>query len=195
MKKHSKDHIISVGEQLFRTRGYFNTGTEELLQIADYPRSSFYHHFKTKENFAIEVLERYGNTSRDFYQSVLLNKQFGSPLHRLQKFTELLTKNAEWSHFSSECLIQKFSVECAGFNETLKESTGFQLNKLLSVLKECIAEGQSSNELRIDLPPMKMAEFLLAQIYGSFILARLENSSELMSQSLKMALETLRSKN
>ena len=195
MKKHSKDHIISVGEQLFRTQGYFNTGTEDLLKIAAYPRSSFYHHFKTKENFAIEVLERYGNTSRDFYQSVLLNRQFGSPLHRLEKFTELLTKNAAGSHFSSECLIQKFAVECAGFNETLKKSTDHQLNKLLAVLKECIAEGQSNKEFRIDLSAMKMAQFLLAQIYGSFILARLQNSAELMSQSLKMALETLRSKN
>jgi TetR/AcrR family transcriptional repressor of nem operon len=191
MKKHSKEHVLSIGEALFRTQGYFNTGTKDILKKAEYPRSSFYYLFKTKEKFAIEVLERYGNQSSAFYQSVLLNKQFGSPLHRLRKFAELLTKNAASSHFQSECLIQKFSIECAGFNEALKECTRQQLNKLLNIISQCVAEGQAADEIIKTLSSFEIAEFIHSQIYGSFILSRLQNSASPMEKSLGITFDSI----
>jgi len=56
MKKHSKEHVIEVGEELFKSQGFHNTGTEDILKKSEYPRSSFYYHFKSKENFAVQVL-------------------------------------------------------------------------------------------------------------------------------------------
>ncbi len=191
MKKHSKDHVLSIGESLFRTQGYFNTGTKDILKTAAYPRSSFYYVFKTKEQFAIEVLERYGDQSSAFYQSVLLNKQFGTPLHRLRKFAELLTINATSSHFQSECLIQKFSIECAGFNDALKECTRQQLNKLLNIISQCVAEGQAKDEIKKSISSFEIAELVHGQIYGSFILSRLQNSPIPMQKSLNITFDSI----
>ena len=74
MKKHDKDYVIKIGEELFKTQGYHNTGTEDILKKSEYPRSSFYYTFKSKEGFAIQVLENYGTNAAQFYQSVLGNQ-------------------------------------------------------------------------------------------------------------------------
>ncbi|MEL6675570.1 MAG: hypothetical protein AAFR61_25405 [Bacteroidota bacterium] len=42
MAKHDLKKVLEIGEGLFRTQGYFHTGTEEILEKAAFPRSSFY---------------------------------------------------------------------------------------------------------------------------------------------------------
>jgi len=65
MGNKDKGHVIKIGEDLFRSQDYFNTGTEEILWKSDYPRSSFYHHFTSRESFAAQVLEQYGNDEKN----------------------------------------------------------------------------------------------------------------------------------
>ena len=88
MKKHSKETVIKIGEELFRSQGYHNTGTETILQKSDYPRSSFYYHFKNKEGFALQVLDYYGGRVTDFYNNVLTDQSIGSSLQRLEAFNQ-----------------------------------------------------------------------------------------------------------
>ncbi len=55
--KHDINTVIETGQELFRTQGYFNTGTEEILKSSGYPRSSFYYHFKSKDDLYIQIVE------------------------------------------------------------------------------------------------------------------------------------------
>ena len=40
-------------------RGYADTGVQDLLDATKVPKGSFYHHFKNKEDFALQVIDRY----------------------------------------------------------------------------------------------------------------------------------------
>ena len=83
MKKHSKDHVLSIGEALFRTQGYFNTGTKDILKKAAYPRSSFYYLFKkvlllnidffTKQNEKIENINNILTQSIEYFNNKLFD--------------------------------------------------------------------------------------------------------------------------
>lgn len=192
MKKHRKEHVINIGEKLFRSQGYHHTGTEEILKASEYPRSSFYYNFKSKEGFATQVLENYGSNSEKFYSSILKDKKLGSPTDRLLNFSEIMKEGAVKKKFTSECLIQKLSIECAGVNESFRQSINDQLNKLLSVISECIAEGQTLNEIRSDTSAKELAEYFHGQLYGAFILARLQKDGDVMSKSLKIVIENMR---
>lgn len=191
MKKHDKEEVISIGERLFRSQGYHNTGTEDILLQSGYPRSSFYYHFKSKEGFACAVLQHYGNNAEQFYRTILTRGEPGSPFERLRHFAHLMINTSEKKQFKSECLIQKFSIECAGINEALRESAESQLDKLLNVLAGCISAGQAENEIRTDLEALELAEFFLSQIYGCFILARLRHNAGIMRANMDMALQYL----
>lgn len=192
MGKKDKDHLIKIGQELFNTQGYYNTGTEQILQKADYPRSSFYHHFKSKEGFAAKVLEHYGNNAEQYYNSVLTDEKLGSPLMRLKILTSLMVDSLKKHSFNMECLIQKFSIECAANSEFLRESTNQQMNKVLNTIKDCIILGQAENKIRTDIEAIKLAEFFQAQWYGAYILGRLQKDVSVFETNMNMAFSYLK---
>ncbi len=186
MKKRDKIKVIEAGQDLFRTKGYYNTGTEEILQKADYPRSSFYYHFKSKEGFASQVLDHYGNDAEKKYIEILTDENLGSPLTRLKYFTSMMIETISKNEFKAECLIQKFSIECAANNEVLCDSTNQQLKKVLNVIEDCIELGQNENEIRKDIEAYRLAEFFQAQWYGSYIFGRLQKDISPFESNMKM---------
>ena len=192
MVRHDINKVISVGQELFRSQGYFNTGTEEILEKSGYPRSSFYYHFKSKEGFASRVLEQYGDSAAEFYNSLLFDNPDRSPMERLEGLAETMADTAVEREFKTECLVQKLSIECAGFIEVLRISTNRQLNKILTVLEACIKEGQQYGEIRTDIDSMEMAGMLQSQIYGAFILGRLTRDGKGMKRNIKRILDYIR---
>jgi TetR/AcrR family transcriptional repressor of nem operon len=192
MVRHDINKVISVGQELFQSQGYFNTGTEEILEKSGYPRSSFYYHFKSKEGFASRVLEQYGDSAAEFYNSLLFDDPGRSPIERLEGLAETMADMAIEREFKTECLVQKLSIECAGFIEVFRESTDRQLNKMLKVLDSCIKEGQQQGEIRQDVNSMEMAGMVQSQIYGAFILGRLSNDGEGMKRNIKRVLDYIR---
>ena len=192
MVRHDINKVISVGQELFQSQGYFNTGTEEILEKSGYPRSSFYYHFKSKEGFASRVLEQYGDSAAEFYNSLLFDDPDRSPIERLEGLAETMADMAIEREFKTECLVQKLSIECAGFIEVLRESADRQLNKMLKVLDSCIKEGQQQGEIRQDVNSMEMAGMVQSQIYGAFILGRLSNDGKGMKRNIKRVLDYIR---
>ncbi|MDW1502064.1 TetR/AcrR family transcriptional regulator, partial [Vibrio sp. YT-19(2023)] len=47
----TRQHILDVGYELIVTRGFTSVGLSELLKTAEVPKGSFYHYFKSKEQF------------------------------------------------------------------------------------------------------------------------------------------------
>ena len=63
MNKHSeydtREHILLTGEQLCMHRGFTGMGLSELLKIAEVPKGSFYHYFRSKEAYGVALLEHH----------------------------------------------------------------------------------------------------------------------------------------
>lgn len=57
--ENTKKRIIECSAKLFITNGYNNTGINEILSKTNLPKGSFYFHFKTKKQLAIEVANYY----------------------------------------------------------------------------------------------------------------------------------------
>jgi len=49
--------LIAVARRMFVEKGYFNTGTEEIVQQADVTRGALYHHFADKKALFLAVFE------------------------------------------------------------------------------------------------------------------------------------------
>ena len=53
-----RDLILAQGAHLMTRRGYHGTGVLDIVQAAGIPKGSFYHYFASKEDFAVQALER-----------------------------------------------------------------------------------------------------------------------------------------
>ena len=51
--------LMDVGTAMFTHEGFFNTGVEEIVQLAGVPKGSFYYYFDSKEDYVHEVIGSY----------------------------------------------------------------------------------------------------------------------------------------
>ncbi len=173
MKKHNKQHVIEVGESLFRAKGFEATGTDELLRESEYPRSSFYYLFESKEQFASEVLVAYGDRLESIYIEVLSDKSIGTPYERLVYLFENQINVAISEEFKDDCLIYRLGLEAASISEQFRRSVYTELAKLLRPIELCIKEGIKDQSIARRGSAKLMANRLQSQYYSSYFIGKL----------------------
>ena len=57
-----RNEILDVAEELFVTRGYDNTSTNDILERIGIARGTLYYHFKSKEDILNSIIERVNNS-------------------------------------------------------------------------------------------------------------------------------------
>ena len=63
MKPHdTRQHILDTGSRIIAGKGFSCVGLNEILQAAEVPKGSFYHYFKSKEQFGQALLEDFFST-------------------------------------------------------------------------------------------------------------------------------------
>ena len=190
-KKHDLQEVLKIGDRLFRRQGFYHTGTDEILQEAAFPRSSFYYHFKSKEGFGIKTLEYYGKTNRTYLEQVLQDELLGTPLERLRQFFMNMVEISNDQSYEVSCLIQRFSMEAGGEIGPLQEAARIQFASWVEVSNPCIEAGQQMGEIRADFSPSDISHFLFSQIYGMFSFARLNRDVEQYRRQMDMAFQMI----
>ena len=56
---HNKEDIIQIGLDIVLSRGFNATGVEAILKQANMPKGSFYNFFSSKEEFGLEIIDKY----------------------------------------------------------------------------------------------------------------------------------------
>ena len=54
-----RQHILDTGRSIILGKGFSAVGLNEILAIAQVPKGSFYHYFKSKEIFGEAMVESY----------------------------------------------------------------------------------------------------------------------------------------
>ena len=58
-KPSNRDRILEAGLKVMFRKGYVGAGVRDIVAEASAPQGSFTNHFRSKEEFAREVLDRY----------------------------------------------------------------------------------------------------------------------------------------
>src|ERR1700682_584956 len=84
----TKQRLLDAGLAMLLKHGYNDLGIQALLEATDTPKGSFYHHFKDKEDFALEVIDQYMGQVHAALD-VCLGDKGRPPLDRVRRFFEL----------------------------------------------------------------------------------------------------------
>ena len=115
-----RDAILDAGlKEMFRT-GYHGTSVRDVTAAAGAPQGSFTNHFRSKELFASEVLDRYFLYVRGLVAEALSDTSL-PPRDRLRRYLDLITGKLAHDGFTRGCLIGDFSLEASGSSEMLRE--------------------------------------------------------------------------
>ena len=185
-----KEAILDAGlKAMFRT-GYNGTSVRDVTAAAGAPQGSFTNHFRSKEAFASEVLERYFAHTRGLVTDALDDGSL-TPRARLSRYLDIITGRLEADGFSRGCLIGDLSLEASGSSEILRTRLAEIFAEWRAPFAACIAEAQKAREISSEFEPQELAEFLLASWQGAILRMKVERSPAPLERFKKIAFQTV----
>ena len=190
MAHKTREQLIEVGLQRIHAAGYGATGVNEILQLADIPKGSFYHHFPSKEAFAEAVLERYGAQEMSRSERLLGDKSV-APLKRLRLyFEELLAVYGRTGPISG-CLLGNMALEVADHSDKLQPVLKAIFSAWTEAIVEVIRQAVEKGDLDPSVKPKEMAAFLLNNWEGALLRSKAERSDQPLELFLHFTFKVL----
>jgi TetR/AcrR family transcriptional regulator, transcriptional repressor for nem operon len=178
-KKNTQSEIIRIGTDLIARQGYNATGIDVILKEAGIPKGSFYHYFKSKEDFGLAVINHFAENFEQRLE-VFLNNEDLAPLNRIRDFLESSLMRVTQNQCTRGCLIGNLGQELADMNERFRA----RLNEIFVIWRErfaaCLSEAQKRGELSGDVDPDITAGFMLSGWEGAILRAKVMKSPQPM---------------
>ena len=185
-----RDNILDAGlKAMFRT-GYHGTSVRDVAAKAGAPVGSFTNHFRSKEAFASEVLERYFANTRLLVAQALDDPSL-TPRAQLKRYLDIITGRLEADGYARGCLIGDLSLEASGSSELLRTQLDAIFAEWRLPFAACIRDAQASGEIAGDFDAEELAEFLLASWQGAMLRMKVERSGAALERFKKIAFQTV----
>jgi TetR/AcrR family transcriptional repressor of nem operon len=174
-----------------RRGGYTDCGLVELLDAAGLPRGSFYHHFGSKEGFAVEVVEAF-YAWHDVRLEDLAGDTSRPAVHRLRSYFELLLDRAgQASTEERGCLLAMLSLEKSATSEPIRAGLRSAFARWQERIAELVRQAQDEGAVDRDIPPERLAALLLHSWEGALVRARLERDVQPLADFLQLGFPRL----
>lgn len=191
MARHSlRDRILDAGLKVMFRKGYVGAGVRDIVAEAPAPQGSFTNHFRSKEQFAREVLDRYFDDLKLVVAQTLADRSY-TARQRLQRYLDVITDRLTKAGFSRGCLIGDFSLEAAPQSEMLRTRLAEIFAEWRSPFATCIAEGQAAGEIATMFAPEELAEFLLSSWEGAILRMKVERNAEPLERFKRIVFATV----
>lgn len=188
--RNTRDHLLLVGLRHLRAMGYSATGVKEILDDADVPKGSFYHHFASKEAFVKEVLALYVQGENERAEKILHNGN-AAPLKRLRKyFEELIAVYGPTARISG-CLMGKLSLEVADYSDSIQSLLHLSFANWQTAIASILEEAIERGELARSNNPQKLASFLLNSYQGALLRSKADRSGKPLEDFLYFVFNVL----
>jgi TetR/AcrR family transcriptional repressor of nem operon len=153
---------------------------DEILKRAKAPKGSFYHHFSSKNEFALVLIGEYNNYFRRRLTRVLMGEKNEDcrAVARIRALVDDLSKSMAKHEFRRGCLIGNFSQELGASYEDFRIRLEGVFREWEAMLAECIARGQSEGDIDPNIDPQQAAIFFWTGWEGAVMRAKLAVSAK-----------------
>ncbi len=175
-KERTKVALLEAGQRIFLERGYNHSGIEAILQAAGVPKGSFYYYFESKEDFGLQLLDRFAQVCDAELARHLDNSDLG-PLGRLRGYFEAAVERLESRACRSGCLVGNLSQEMADQSESFRARLEQIFDGWVGRYADCLEQAQRAGEIPGHLDPRELAEFWLNGWQGAILRAKTGKST------------------
>jgi len=183
----TKNRLLEVGTRIFLERGYNHSGIESILQAADVPKGSFYNYFSSKEDFGLQVINRFASC----FEAELdrfLGEETLSPLGRLKGYFESVIALLESNRCRNGCLVGNLSLEMADQSELLRTRLEEVFEGWVKRYADCLEAAQLAGEIPAEMNVRSLAEFWLNSWQGAVLRAKTARTTQPLRLFLDMTL-------
>jgi TetR/AcrR family transcriptional repressor of nem operon len=189
-KPSNREAILDAGLKVMFRLGYEAATVRDICAAAGAPHGSFTNHFRSKEAFAEEVLDRYFANTKGFVREALNDKSL-TPRRRLRRYLDIISSVLEGDKWNRGCLIGDFSLETSSRSERLRERLEAIFHEWRTPFAACIAEAQAVGEIDSTFDPTDLAELLLASWEGAILRMKVERGPAALDRFKTIVFQTI----
>src|SRR6266700_6970438 len=185
-----REDILKAGLKVMFRSGYEGATVRDICTAAGAPQGSFTNHFRSKEAFAQEVLDRYFAYTKGLVKQALEDRSL-TPRQRLKRYLDIISGRLEGARWNRGCLIGDFSLEASSQSKILRERLEEIFQEWRAPFASCIAEAQAAREIDATFDPTDLAEFLLASWEGAILRMKVERGPAALDRFKNIVFETV----
>jgi TetR/AcrR family transcriptional repressor of nem operon len=188
MSHDTPQRLLEQGMAMLLQRGYNDLGVAALLDATQIPKGSFYHHFSSKEDFALQVIDLYMTQVHQGLDHFLGDKSV-PPLKRVRGFFEGTVQKYRGEGYLG-CLLGGLGQELAGVSETFRRKVEECFNAIAGRIAVVLQEAVDNGDLAKGTDPQKMAELLVNCWEGAALRMRLRRDPAPLMEMLDFYFRT-----
>ncbi len=174
---HNKEDIVQVGLDIVLSRGFNATGVEAILKQANIPKGSFYNFFSSKEEFGLEIIDKYV-AERGKFLSTIFRDESLPLLERIKKSFEILIENFEGNDCFKGCLLGNLSLEMSDLSENVRQRLEQALQIWSGELSKLLLLAQKEETIPSDMNIEMLAENLVSSFQGALLRSKVKKSPQ-----------------
>jgi TetR/AcrR family transcriptional repressor of nem operon len=179
----TKQRLLDAGLAMLLEQGYNDLGIQALLAATGTPKGSFYHHFRDKEDFALQVIDQY---MRQVHAGldVCLGDEGRPPLARVRRFFEL-TQQSYRNEGYMGCLLGGLGQELSGVSHVFRRKIEGCFSEIAKRIAACLEEARKRGDLPADSNTRLMANLLVDCWEGAALRSRLRGNAAPLTAMLE----------
>jgi TetR/AcrR family transcriptional repressor of nem operon len=170
----TKQRLLDAGMAMLLKHGYHDLGIQALLDATSTPKGSFYHHYKDKEDFALQVIDQYMRQVHAGLDACLGDKD-RPPLKRVRRFFEMTQQNYRREGYMG-CLLGGLGQELAGVSEVFRRKVEGCFSEIAKRIAVCLEEARKRGEIPAESNARRMASLLVDCWEGAALRSRLRGT-------------------
>ncbi len=187
--KDLKQKLLDVGFDLISEQGFAGLGLMKIINRAEATKGSFYHHFKSKEDFGCILLTNYFDEHLEMLDSFLTDTSL-SYQERVKTYFEYWCSEKLTSDFQIKCLVVKLSGEVSGTSNQMQQVLNEGAEKIISRMAHFFKEGVENGSFNI-VDGYNTARTLYGLWLGSTLLAAMQKDRSLLDNAMNMTFKLI----
>lgn len=184
----TRQHLLEQGMAMLLRQGYHALGIAVVLEATKTPKGSFYHHFKSKEDFGLQVIDLYMEGVHAGLDQCLGDKSL-PPLQRVRRFFEATEKKYRDEGYLG-CLLGGLGQELSGISEVFRRKVEQCFSEIARRIAACLQEAIKQGDLPKKTNPQIMAELLVNCWEGAALRTRMRRDPAPLREMLDFYFRT-----
>jgi len=176
-RRDTRTILLEKGAQIIHRKGFKHTGIKEILDAAGVPKGSFYHYFKSKEDFGLKLLDYYAGYIIGQAESLTEDNK-SSAIERLRNFFDRFLCFFESVGCELGCPIGNLSQEMGDLSAPFRKRLEEIFLMIRSAVEEVLTEARQVGDLPEVVNAQEMADFIINSWEGALLRMKVQKTSE-----------------
>lgn len=186
----TRERLLEIGAQAIAEKSFNACGLAEILERAGVPKGSFYHYFKSKEDFGVALIEHEVLLALEDLRAIIGDRRKPA-LARLRAIFETAREECVAHGAARRCLIPKLALETAQLSLPVQAAIKAAYDQWRAVMAQVIREAQAAGELDTARDPERLANLLVMLWEGATIRMQIDRSVQPLDDCLEFVFESL----